>query len=504
MPVDLLSAPRFQSQDLGLPLPDDPHAVSACLPLWAHNIGYEEGDPAVISKLQAAYPRFCFHPTVQQLNEQILRDRQMCGLPFASRKAASRAIEYVQHAAGADTEIQITPLANQAAGGATGVSVHADVFSILKQYWQHAGENASSRVCELILNETPATCSDTEDRRIVRNRVAAIQQTDVENVFLFPSGMAAIAATWRTVQQGWQGSTCQFGFPYVDTLKIQQRFPGAQHTFFPIGNDDDLASLRQQCSTAPPTAVYCEVPTNPLLVTPNLLQLRQLADEYGFLLIVDDTLAACGNLEVLRVADVAVTSLTKYFSGYGNVLAGCMTLNPAGRHFERLHQLIAEDFEETLADVDVSVVRHNSEDIAQRMKTINSNAAELADLLQNDDRVEHVYYPSSASAEYESLRAANGGYGGLLSIVLKSPADTTPQVFDALEVCKGPNLGTNFTLCCPYTILAHYTELDFAEQCGVSRWLLRISVGTEPVEELKRRFLSAFATASSDSQELLR
>lgn len=79
-----------------------------------------------------------------------------------------------------------------------------------------------------------------------------------------------------------------------------------------------------------------------------------------------------------------------------------------------------------------------------------------------------------------------------MSIVLKNPAQTTPTFFDALNICKGPNLGTNFTLCCPYTLLAHYTELDFVEQFGVSRWLIRISVGTEPVEELWQRVAAAF------------
>ena len=84
-----------------------------------------------------------------------------------------------------------------------------------------------------------------------------------------------------------------------------------------------------------------------------------------------------------------------------------------------------------------------------------------------------------------------------MSIVLKRPEFSTTVMFDHLEVCKGPNLGTNFTLCCPYTILAHFTELEFVEQCGVSRWLLRISVGTEPVEELWQRFERALNKAAA-------
>lgn len=40
-------------------------------------------------------------------------------------------------------------------------------------------------------------------------------------------------------------------------------------------------------------------------------------------------------------------------------------------------------------------------------------------------------------------------------------------------------LGTNFTLACPYTILAHYCELDWAAEYGVPINLVRISVGME-------------------------
>ncbi len=78
-----------------------------------------------------------------------------------------------------------------------------------------------------------------------------------------------------------------------------------------------------------------------------------------------------------------------------------------------------------------------------------------------------------------------------MSIVLRNPAQKTPLVFDQLNVCKGPNLGTHFTLCCPFTILAHYHELDEVERFGVSRWLMRVSVGVEPLEELWNRFESA-------------
>lgn len=491
MSLDLLSHPRWLTDDLGLPMPDDPHAVSACLPLWRHNVGYEEGDATVLDALQAAYPRFRFHPKILELCSQQLDRDDSKGLPFASEQAAQRAIAYVTASGGTVDRTAII------GGDAIGVIVPDDSFPLLKQYWQHAGENLSSRSAELLLNGKAATCTEISERKLCRERVAALHATIVDHVFLFPSGMAAIACAWRIIQQVSSGPTCQFGFPYVDTLKIQQRFPNSQHAFYPVGNEAELKQLAIQCRSSPPVAVFCEVPTNPLLGTPDLPGLRQLADQYDFLLVVDDTLGACQNLNVEPFADLIVTSLTKYFSGYGNVLAGSLVVPTEGRRHGELATAISDEFEETLADCDARVLAKNSADLDVRISRINDNANQLAEFLTHQPAVASVFYPSQDSRSYEAIRRPGGGYGGLLSVVLKDPQSTTTAVFDALRVCKGPNLGTNFTLCCPYTILAHYDELPFAETCGVSRWLLRISVGMEPIEDLKQRFLAAFQKLAS-------
>ena len=44
---------------------------------------------------------------------------------------------------------------------------------------------------------------------------------------------------------------------------------------------------------------------------------------------------------------------------------------------------------------------------------------------------------------------------------------------------------------CPYTLLAHYGELEWAESCGVPRDLIRISVGMEDAGDLIARFEEA-------------
>ncbi|MDG2125621.1 MAG: PLP-dependent transferase, partial [Verrucomicrobiales bacterium] len=56
---------------------------------------------------------------------------------------------------------------------------------------------------------------------------------------------------------------------------------------------------------------------------------------------------------------------------------------------------------------------------------------------------------------------------------------------------KGPSFGTYFTLACPYTLLAHFHELDWAAGCGVDRNLIRIGVGAEDCDDLVGRFVSA-------------
>ena len=71
--------------------------------------------------------------------------------------------------------------------------------------------------------------------------------------------------------------------------------------------------------------------------------------------------------------------------------------------------------------------------------------------------------------------------------------------YDAIETAKGPSLGTNFTLTSPYVLLAHYQELDWAEQYGVDRDLIRISVGLEETDELVNVFTRALEVAEEQS-----
>ena len=79
----------------------------------------------------------------------------------------------------------------------------------------------------------------------------------------------------------------------------------------------------------------------------------------------------------------------------------------------------------------------------------------------------------------------------MISFTLKNEKHSA-KFFDLLPLSKGPSLGTEFSLVCPYTLLAHYDELDWAEACGVPAHLIRISVGAEDQATLLEAFDLAF------------
>jgi cystathionine gamma-synthase len=152
---------------------------------------------------------------------------------------------------------------------------------------------------------------------------------------------------------------------------------------------------------------------------------------------------------------------------------------------------LREFFEEDCPDgsrlfsADARVLARNVRGFPERMRVSNATGEVLADFLKNHPAVEEVYYPKYTTPDlYAALQrsvdgvAGPAGYGGLMSFVLKN-RKKSPKFYDALKISKGPSLGTEFTLVCPFTLLAHYDELDWAEGCGLDRNLIRISVGME-------------------------
>jgi cystathionine gamma-synthase len=483
---DLLLNPLCDPGDLGAPIPDSSHATSVCLPRWQDNVAYEEGDPDVVNALRAGYPRFVFHPLTADL-ARTCADKFGAAhcLVFPVLSAARRCLQFIDDEPAAHIHEFDSVYA---------VAMSESQLLRAKQYWQHTGEGVSSRLAEAVSRQTRAAADDAV-LTILRERIAGFTDTSPDDVYLYPSGMTAGFTAFRSVQRIFPNHKCvQFGFPYVDTLKVLEKFGAGAH-FFSQAGDAELDRLTSLLDSGERIgAVFCEFPGNPTLQSPDLSRLRELADRFDFPLIVDDTIGTFANVRVLPPADILTSSLTKHFSGGGDVMGGSVVLNPHGRFYDRLKSWFETDDASFLYHDDAVCLEANSRDFAERMITFNANTAGLCDWLSGQPQIADIYYPKYLDDGYAAFRRSGGGFGSLFALIFEDPSRNAPRFYDALRVCKGPSLGTNFTLASPYTILAHYHELDFAEGCGVSRYLLRISAGLEELADLKGRFAAALDT----------
>ncbi len=467
--------PRCRVEDLGSPIPDSPHAVSVCLPTWADIVGYEEKEPRVVDRMSTGYPRFFFHPLVRQVRAALQPEPGREVLPFAGRAAAEQCAALAE---GNAVEVD----------GLWAAHFPAAHLPAARAYWQHAGRIFSSRAAEDWLQSRRLAAPDPQLEQTLRDRLAGWSGAPSANVSLHPSGMAAIYTAFEAVTARRPGKrTVMFGFPYTDTLKILSKF-GAGVKFFPRGDAQDLSVLAKVLAEEDIAGIFCEFPGNPLLGVPDLPALRDLAGARGVPVVVDDTIGTFFNVDVLPLVDFVATSLTKAVSGEGDVMAGALTVNPRGFFADALPSTTPGG----IYARDLEVLERNSRDFPERMKVANANALELARLLASGPAIKKVWYPGlHPSPVYEQLRKPGGGYGAVLSFLPNDAATNTPRIFERLQLSRGISLGTSYSLVCPYVQLAHYHELEWAEDCGIDPYLLRVAVGTERWDDLKTRFASA-------------
>ncbi|KAF8919488.1 pyridoxal phosphate-dependent transferase [Mucidula mucida] len=373
------------------------------------------------------------------------------------------------------------------------------------------------RIAGVLLRE-PTPPGDNRDEPIAGAEHLAmgpsargVPEVSESDVFLYSTGMAAIYSTHVLASAVRPAARA---FPYADTLKILEKWGPGCH-FFGHGLDTDLDTLENMLQTEseanpsnpPVLSLFTEFPSNPLLRAADLPRIRALADKYDFLVVVDETIGNFVNVEVLSYADIVVSSLTKIFSGAANCMGGSLTLNPRGRHYAALKAHMKATFEDSYFGQDAVFLERNSRDSLRRIRLIDGNTEAVCDFLRSrsqaggkaDGVVKDVFYPKWQTRDhYEKCRIKeSGGFGGLFSVTFTS-LKASATFFDTLPFFKGPSLGTNFTLACPYTVLAHFAELDWAAKYEVETGLVRVSVGMEErdvlLKSVEKALLAAEAT----------
>lgn len=483
---DLLANPAWQEEDLGVPLPDSTHACSVCLPTWDAVVGYEEGREKVIRRLRTGYPRFFKHPTVERLIENARAELASDGenvLILPTRLSAQRAHRWLERLA--ETAIRSTSY-----NGFQALIFPSKAKTLADQYWRFSGEGVSSRQAQDYLD---GSLREGSKSHLLSRAIAKLNGGEEEKTFIFSSGISAALAALRALPGLREGKkTLQLEFPYVDSLKIQERF-GSGVVYLNEAEGESFDEALQRIRAGEFAGVFAEIPSNPLLRTIDLKRVSEACRFSQTPLVLDDSATGPLNVDVLPFADILTSSLTKWVSGAGDVMAGAASISADSPLAEALTESISADAAECapLYIADAEVLLSNLKGYAKRNTTTNSNALALVDFLKNHPAVKNVWHPSVTHTEqYESVMRKNGGHGGLISIALTNPKKAL-KVYDSLKLSKGPSFGTPFTLVCPYTLLAHYQELAWTEDCGVPKNLIRISVGLEPAETIIAAFQQA-------------
>jgi cystathionine gamma-synthase len=456
--------------------------------------GYEEKDPAITRHLTSGYPRFVLHPFVRELAAQFAPAGRTLWLTSSARMARELA-QHLGSASGAELFSQ---------GGLHGIShpESADTFSHAKQFLQHLGGFLSSREAEdhlVRLGRRPAatpeeTAPGDAAAAIRRELRGAFPGAGDADLLLANSGANAIYAAFRAVSevQGARGRTrwLQLGWLYLDTIAVLKKFTPAPTDYVYVRDVFDRAALEglfaEQGSRL--AGVITEIPTNPLIQTPDVAALSELCRRHGVALVLDLSVSSPFSVDVLADADLVVASLTKYTASEGDVIAGVVAVNPARPGAATLRRAAAAWLEPVyprdLARLAAQIGR--TDEVLAR---IQASVPLVAGFLSRHPKVKDVFWALQPSSRENYLRIARSpaATGGMISFTLREPLE---PFYDRLRLPKGPSFGMKTTLICPFMYLAHYdlvtTPAGRAELAasGLDPDLLRLCLGIEPADEI--------------------
>jgi len=338
------------------------------------------------------------------------------------------------------------------------------------------------------------------------------------------SGTSAIATTLLTLLKTGDhivASNSLYGGTY-NLLSVTLPRHGITTTFVDPSNPEDFSSAVQENTRA----FFAESLGNPKLDVLDLEAISREAKINKVPFIVDNTVATPYLLNPIEYgANIVIHSLTKYINGNGTALGGVIidagTFDWTNRKFPEFtepsagyHGLIySEALEaaafiakvriEGLRDYGGALSPFNAFQIIQGLETLelriqkhSSNALALAKWLQVQPEVNWVNYPGLETSKYKNLarKYLPNGQSGIVTFgvdggyeAAKTIADTT-KLFSLLA-----NIGdTKSLIIHPASTTHQQLSNEAQESTGVTKDLIRLSVGIENIEDLKADLIEAF------------
>jgi O-succinylhomoserine sulfhydrylase len=330
------------------------------------------------------------------------------------------------------------------------------------------------------------------------NRIAAMEGG--ERAVATASGMAAILSTCMALLKSGDHVVCSravFGTTNGLLRRFMSKF-GVETTFVSLDDMDEWAA-----AIRPETRMlFVETPSNPLCEVADMSGLARLAHDNDALFVVDN----CFCTPVLQRpfdygADIVIHSATKYLDGQGRCVGG-VAIGSAALMEEVFGFLRSAG--PTMSPFNAWVFLKGLETLPIRMRAHCDNALELAVWLEQQPAVEKVFYTGLEShPQHELAKRQQSGYGGVLSFRLKGGREQAWQFIDATRMISiTANLGdVKTTITHPATTTHGRLPPEEKVAAGITENLIRLSVGIEAVEDLKRDLDRGFQALQNPSNE---
>jgi methionine-gamma-lyase len=246
--------------------------------------------------------------------------------------------------------------------------------------------------------------------------------------------------------------------------------------------------------------VYMETISNPTMEVLDMAVLAETVHKHGAKLIVDNSFATAVICRPLLLgADVVVYSATKYLGGHSDITAGIVVSDKPT--VERIYAsgLL---FGPTLSPFDGWLLVRSLRTLSLRMERHSRNALLLAEYFESHPLIGAVHYPGLPSSPTHEIAARqfNVGesgtlYGGMLSIDLLGGEKAAYDLLRNLKTIKlVPSLaGVSTSTSYPAKTSHRALSDEELRRAGISKGLIRISVGLESIDDI----ISEFSTALS-------
>lgn len=338
------------------------------------------------------------------------------------------------------------------------------------------------------------------------------------------SGTSAIATTLLTLLKAGDhivASSSLYGGTY-NLLKVTLPRHGITTTFVDPSNPENFNTAAQENTRV----FFVESLGNPKLDVLDIEAISKAAKAYKVPLIVDNTVATPYLLNpIAHGANIVIHSLTKYINGNGTALGGVIidagTFDWANGKFpeftepsEGYHGLVysevleaaafiakvriegLRDYGGALSPFNAFQIIQGLETLELRIKKHSENALELAKWLQQQDEVAWVNYPGLDSSPYKTLakKYLPNGQSGIVTFGLQGGFDAAKKVADTTKLFSLlANIGDTKSLIIHPASTTHQQLKDVEqESTGVTKDLIRLSVGIENIDDLKADLKEAF------------